>query len=145
MPGELLRSQKPRHNATATERDPNVLGSGAGTENRAYADAIDTALTDSAQTRWTYGTLITHVNELSIPYEEATAKIAGIIEQRRSLLTAVSAEAAPPAFSQSAALLRRSLVASIDDDLAVANWIDAIYSDDSAAAGYHWQRQSVER
>jgi hypothetical protein len=124
-------------------------GAGSGTsgtsagraENVAYVDAIDAALIDSATTRADLGTLIEEVNSFSIPYEEAVAAIGGIVEQRRSLLSAVSSVDTPAAFSLSATLLRRSLVASIDDDLAIANWIDAMYAGDTAAADYYWQRQ----
>jgi hypothetical protein len=102
--------------------------------------AIDEMLIDSARTRSELGTLIDQVNKSSIPHGEASASIDATTEQRRSLLAAVSSVSVPPPFIRSATLLRRSLVTSINDDLAIASWIDAKYAGDAAAEDYYWKR-----
>ena len=115
-------------------------GSGGGgvttatAADHAYADAVDDALIGSARTRRGLGELIALVNRQSISYDDASAAIHAITEQRRQLLAAVSATPAPPAFAASAERLKTSLNASIADDLAIASWIDAIYYGDSASA-----------
>jgi diguanylate cyclase (GGDEF)-like protein len=119
-------------------------GGGAGAvdaataDDRAYSDAVDDALINSARTRRGLGELIASVNNGSINYEQASGVIMAITEQRRSLLAAVENASAPPAFATAAELLKASLNASISDDLAIASWIDAIYSgDDASARGEH--------
>lgn len=112
-------------------------GGGATTAtaaDHAYADAVDDALIGSARTRRGLGELIALVNRRSISYDDASAAIHAITEQRRQLLAAVTAAPAPPAFASSAERLKTSLNASIADDLAIASWIDAIYYGDSASA-----------
>ena len=108
--------------------------------NQAYVRSIDGMLIDSARTRNDLGTLISQVSGFSVPYADAAASIDAITEQRRSLLAAVSSVATPAPFSRSATLLRRSLVASINDDLTIESWIDARYSGDRASEQYYWRR-----
>jgi len=106
--------------------------------DRAYADAVDGALIGSARTRRGLGELIALVNRQSISYGDASAAIDAITEQRRQLLGAVAATPAPLEFATSAELLKTSLNASIADDLAIASWIDAIYSGDRASASRYF-------
>lgn len=108
--------------------------------SQAYVKTIDGMLIDSARTRADLGTLISHVNQYAIPYAQAAAEIDAITEQRRSLLAAASSVAPPSSFARSATLLRRSLVASIDDDLAIESWINAKYAGSTAEEAYYWQR-----
>ena len=106
--------------------------------DQAYVDSVDDALIESARTRRGLGELIARVNRQAIGYEDASAAIHAITEQRRQLLAAVTANPAPPAFASSAELLKESSNASISDDLAIANWIDATYYGDSAAASRYF-------
>jgi hypothetical protein len=98
--------------------------------NRQYQRTIDDMLIDSARTRKDLGSVIARASSESTPYATIAAEIDSITAQRESLLRAASAVSVPPDFSRSATFLRRSLVASIEDDRAIDSWIDAKYFDD---------------
>jgi S1-C subfamily serine protease len=126
--------------STSSSSATNSKG-GAGNAtaaDQAYVDAVDDALIESARTRRGLGELIALVNRQAISHDDAAAAIHAITEQRRQLLAAVTATPAPPAFETSAELLKTSLNASIADDLAIANWIDAVYFGDSAGASRYF-------
>jgi S1-C subfamily serine protease len=142
--GPLLAAWQKSPQPEQLGRCSGPLGGQAATngEDEAYVRAIDAALVDSAHTRGDLGGLINDVTNGLIPYAVANARIRAITEQRRSLLDAVSSVAAPPAFVEAAALLRRSINDSIEDDLAISNWIDAVYLAPEQA-DYYWQQQAA--
>jgi S1-C subfamily serine protease len=121
----------------------NVSASGAAGPAD-YADAVDTALIDSARTRKGLGDLIDAVNNGSLDSGSADDAINAVIDQRRQLLSDVQSVDPPSAFARSAALLKASLIAALADDLAVQDWIDAKYRGDDAAANAAWQRNISE-
>ena len=114
--------------------------SGSGISPASYADAVDTALVDSARTRSDLGDLINGVNSGASDYASAVGAINSIIDQRRNLLANVQSVQAPDPFARSAQLLKASLVASISDDLAVEEWVKAKLNGDDAGANAAWQR-----
>jgi S1-C subfamily serine protease len=116
-----------------------VSASGSPTP-AAYADAVDTALVDSARTRTGLADLIDGVNNGSYDLQTADAAINAVIDQRRQLLDDVQSVDPPAAFARSAQLLKASLVAAIADDLAVEAWIHAKYNGNAAEASDAWQR-----
>jgi S1-C subfamily serine protease len=122
-------------------------GSGGGSQVASasspadYANAVDSALIDSARTRGDLGDLINGVQNGSYAEEDARTGIGDIIGQRRDLLQAVTDVPPPLPFAASARLLRASLVSALQDDLAIENWIKATYRGDTAAADRYWQQQ----
>ena len=119
---------------------PPASASAGGITPASYADAVDTALVDSARTRGDLGDLINGVNSGSYDYTSAVGAINSIVDQRRNLLANVQAVTAPGPFGRSAELLKASLVASIADDLAVEEWVKAKLNGDNASANAAWQR-----
>ena len=113
----------------------------AGATPADYAEAVDTALLDSARTRGDLGDLISRVSAGSIEESEALSAIDDIIDQRQALLSDVTDVSAPDAFRRSATLLRSSLRAALADDLVIENWIKAKYAGDDATAARYWSRQ----
>jgi hypothetical protein len=105
-----------------------------------YANAVDSALIDSARTRTGLGDLINGVNNGSYDATSAADAISSIIDQRRQLLADVQAVEPPAAFARSAELLKASLITALSDDLAIESWIEAKYQGDSAASRAALQR-----
>jgi hypothetical protein len=64
-----------------------------------------------------------------------------VIDQRNALRTAVEQVAPPPQFDYAFSLLQKSIVTSLNDDLAIRDWIDDLINGDQAAADSDWQRQ----
>jgi S1-C subfamily serine protease len=113
----------------------------SGSSAAAYANAVDSALIDSARTRGNLGDLIDGVNNGSYTETDALTGLTSIIDQRRGLLQAVTNVPAPSPFARSAELLRASLITSLSDDLAIENWVKATYAGDTDAANRYWQQQ----
>jgi hypothetical protein len=123
--------------AQVIERPPPA----ATSSNRVYAEQLARMLRNSADTRSDLGTLIGGVQNNSLAYTDAKARIAAVISQRQGLRDDVARLDTPAAFAGAAELLRRSLTAAIDDDVAVQRWIVAHYEGDPAAEGPAWQEQ----
>jgi S1-C subfamily serine protease len=122
-------------------RGGSVGGSASAVSVPDYADAIDAALIDSARTRGDLADLIDGVKTGTPGYGEARSEIHAIIDQRRSLLDAVTVVRPPAVFAVSARLLRVSLVSALDDDLAIESWIKPTYQGNDAAAARFWAQQ----
>jgi S1-C subfamily serine protease len=125
--------------ASVNQQSGSVAAAGAPAPAD-YADAVDTALIDSARTRTGLGELIDGVNNGSLDAQTASDAINAVIDQRRQLLADVQSVDPPAPFARAADLLKASLVTAISDDLAVQSWIHAKYNGDSAAANAGWQR-----
>src|SRR4051794_35893371 len=102
-------------------------GTSAGptAEMRSYVKSIDGLLRNSAEDRGDLGALISDVNKGSTRRTDARDEIGRIIAQRRELRTVVARLASPAAFVSAAELLRRSISASLEDDVAIRKWINA--------------------
>jgi hypothetical protein len=109
--------------------------------DRAYGEQLARLLRNSADTRIGLGTLISGVQGGSLDYADAKARIAAVIAQRQGLRDDVARMETPARFAGAAELLRRSLTAAIDDDVAVQRWIVAHYEGDPAAEGPAWNDQ----
>jgi serine/threonine-protein kinase len=121
---------------TVVPETPTTVSDGtaeAEAANRAYVDATDRLLTNSAETRDDLGDLVNVVSAGTISADDAKGRIAAIISQRQSLQNAVATVPTPPPFVPAASLLRRSIRASLDDDFAIQSWIYARFGDDPAA------------
>jgi hypothetical protein len=98
---------------------------GATAEVRSYAESLDGLLRNSAEDRRDLGALISDVQGDSVSRSDARDEIGRIIEQRSRLRAAVAGLAAPAALASVAELLRRSISASLADDVAIRKWINA--------------------
>jgi hypothetical protein len=132
--------QSPAQIACGNTQPPGRVSASGAPSPAAYANAVDTALLDSARTRTGLGQLIDAVNNGSIDQQTASDAINAVIDQRRQLLSDVQNVAPPAQFAGSSTLLKASLISAISDDLAVQSWIVATYSGDSGAANAAWQR-----
>jgi S1-C subfamily serine protease len=120
------------------------IGPGEGgrqTSVRAFVNALDSVLIESANTRSDLGQLINEVNQQSITADEALSRIDRVINQRNALRTATEQVTPPPQFGYAFSLLRRSIQLSLSDDLAIRDWIQDLINGDQAAADSDWQRQ----
>jgi S1-C subfamily serine protease len=108
---------------------------------RAFVNALDQALIESANTRADLGQLINEVQQGSITADEARSRIDSVINQRNDLRSAVEQVTPPSQFSYAFSLLQKSIVLSLNDDLAIRDWIDDLINGDQAAADSDWQRQ----
>jgi hypothetical protein len=108
----------------------------ATAELRSYVKSIDGLLRNSAEDRGDLGALISDVNDGSTRRTDARDEIARIIAQRRELRTVVARLASPAAFVSAAELLRRSISASLEDDVAIRKWINARF--DGGDASERW-------
>jgi hypothetical protein len=127
-----------------SERSAQVVKSTAPTavsSERVYAQQLASLLRNSADTRAGLGTLIAGVQNGSLAYTDAKARVAAVISQRQGLRDDVARLETPAAFAGAAELLRRSLTAAIEDDVAVQRWIVAHYEGDPAAEGPAWNEQ----
>jgi S1-C subfamily serine protease len=128
-----------------SRQNPSTGGSASnassGVSSTDYVNAVDQALIASARTRGNLGDLIEAVNNGAVGELEARDAISSIISQRQQLLAAVNGVQAPAPFARSAELLRASLLAAVSDDLAIENWIKAVYAGDQAGANRLWQQQ----
>jgi hypothetical protein len=113
----------------------------ATSSDRVYGEQLTRLLRNSADTRVGLGTLISGVQNGALDYEDAKARIAAVIAQRQGLRDDVARLDTPARFSAAAELLRSSLTAAIDDDVAVQRWIVAHYEGDPAAEGPAWNDQ----
>lgn len=104
--------------------------------DRAWVQAIDSLLLNSAETRSDLGGLINDVQNGTIDPGAAIGRIEAIISQRQDLQNQISGHPAPPRFQAVAELLRQSIRYSLDDDLAIQGWIEAWYASDA----YTYQR-----
>jgi len=125
--------------ATGGQQSGGVSATGSPTPAK-YADAVDTALIDSARTRTGLGQLIDGVNNGSLDATSAADAITAVIDQRRQLLSDVQSVPPPAQFARAADLLKASLVSSLSDDLAIESWISATYKGDTSAANAAWRR-----
>ena len=132
--------QAPAPAACASGQQPGGVAAAGAPSPADYANAVDTALIDSARTRTGLGDLIDGVNHSLYDAQSADDAINAVIDQRRQLLADVQSVNPPKVFARSAALLKASLVAALADDLAIQSWIRAKYSGDSGAADAAWQR-----
>ncbi len=98
---------------------------GATAEERSYVGSVDGLLRNSADDRSDLGALIGGVQGNSVSRSDARDEIGRIIDQRSKLRSAVAGLAAPAAFASLAELLRRSITASLEDDVAIRKWINA--------------------
>jgi TIR domain len=108
-------------------------GSGSGSpEVSRYVGQIDSLLATSEDTKGNLNTLIGDVRNRQAPKplsrELANERIDAIIRQRRGLLDDLEPFVVPPDFRQTHELLRTSVQSSLDDDLAVREWIRAFYN-----------------
>ena len=113
---------------------------GASAEARSYVESVNGLLQTSAEDRSDLGALIGEVQGNSLKRSDARDEIGRIIEQRSKLRLAVAALAAPAAFASVAELLRRSITASLADDVAIRRWINARF--DGGDVNRTWSRTS---
>jgi TIR domain len=96
-----------------------------------YVGQIDSLLATSADTKGNLNQLIGDVRNRQVPKplsrELANERIDTIVRQRRGLLDDLEPFAVPADFRQTHDLLRTSVQSSLDDDLAVKEWIRAFY------------------
>jgi hypothetical protein len=95
----------------------------------------------SAQSRTQLADTINAVSSGGITVADADAAIAQVVNQRRALLAAVEQVTAPDQFQQPVATLIVSLQASIADDIAIGQWVDAKLSGATAEADRLWTAQ----
>jgi S1-C subfamily serine protease len=125
-------------NCTSTPTGPANTGGKVAD----YVNSFDDLLTNySTQTRADLAQLIDDVKSSSISQDAADAEINSVIQQRQDFLDAARSVTAPATFAQAQQTLEASLQASIDDDQAIGNWIDAIFAADSAGAQQYWAQQ----
>jgi hypothetical protein len=119
----------------------------ARTAARLYSEQIDRLLRNSAETRGDLGGLVTGVQNGTIGPEEASTQIDRIVLQRQDLQNAVAAVSAPPAFRDVADLLRDSIRAALDDDLALQRAFHAWREGDPSAIDAAWveHQQATQR
>jgi TIR domain len=107
-------------------------GSGSGdAEVSRYVGQIDSLLATSEDTKGNLNQLIGDVRNRQVPKplsrELANERIDAIIRQRRGLIDDLEPFVVPPDFRQAHDLLSTSVQSSLDDDLAVNEWIRAFY------------------
>jgi S1-C subfamily serine protease len=126
----------------------NSAGPGQGTQRvsgasnvRAFVSALDQVLIDSANTRGDLGQLISQVQQASITADEAQSRIDSVVNQRNDLRNAVEQVTPPSQFGNAFSLLHKSILLSLNDDLAIRDWIQDLINGDQAAADSDWQRQ----
>ena len=112
-----------------------------GTKVRGFVGALDQVLIESANTRGDLGQLISEVQQGSITADEARSRIDSVVNQRNDLRSAVEQVTPPPQFSYAFSLLHKSILLSLNDDLAIRDWIEDLINNDQAAADSDWQRQ----
>jgi hypothetical protein len=98
-----------------------------------YVDGIDAMLKHSAETKGSLGALISRVQNHAIGRDDALAAINQIVGERQSLLSSLPPHP-PREFSSTQKTLAASISASIDDDNAVRDWIEAEFAGSSTAA-----------
>jgi hypothetical protein len=98
-----------------------------------YVDGIDAMLKHSAETKGSLGALISRVQNHAIGRDDALAAINQIVGERQSLLSSLPPHP-PREFSSTQKKLAASISASIDDDNAVRDWIEAEFAGSSKAA-----------
>jgi TIR domain len=100
---------------------------GASAEERSYVRQTDLLLTNSARNRGDLNALIGNVRRQAIARTEALRQIDEIIGQRRSLVDNLPVDP-PSSFEHAQGVLRESIVASLEDDIAVRAWMIAFYN-----------------
>jgi hypothetical protein len=108
---------------------------------RGFVSALDQVLIESANTRGDLGQLISEVQQGSITAEEARSRIDSVVNQRNDLRSAVEQVTPPSQFNYAFSLLHKSILLSLNDDLAIRDWIEDLINSDQAAADSDWQRQ----
>jgi hypothetical protein len=121
--------------AVETKADAQANATAAA---RSYVQRIDGLLTNSAETRANLGGLVAGVQDGRLSLLQARSQIAAILGQRHDLQNAVAAVEAPPPFLRAAELLRFSLAAAIEDDIAIQGWIDAWFENDGVRFERFW-------
>ena len=113
----------------------------SGTTVRRFVRALDQVLIESGNTRGDLGQLISEVQQRSITADEARSRIDSVVNQRNDLRSAVEQVTPPSQFSYAFNLLHKSILLSLNDDLAIRDWIEDLINNDQAAAESDWQRQ----
>ena len=147
-PAVATRPESPAAPAPAAKEAPAGTEAAPPVEHdsalRGFAQSIDALLQNSADTRANLGPLIEavrHSGSPAITHEQASARIAEVINQRQSLRNSVAVVPAPTDAARAMKLLLASITAALDDDVVVRDWIDARFAGDEASARALWGRQ----
>ena len=130
--------------AEAREEEAGRRRDAVRNAGRVYAEQIDSLLRNSAETRADLGALIENIMAGELTAAQSLGQITAIASQRQGLQNSVSAiEGTPPMFRRSAELLRLSIRASFEDDIAIQGWITAWLEGDSYGIDRFWSEHET--